>query len=288
MSSPDPSPTFQLFTSLRYDPLLLTSTPNISSWDPPTTTPSPFYMLPRHRDRLLLAATHFNWPLAVTCISGPHGLSHLLQSLNSSIDTTSPTPLRVKVLLSKTGEMTVESSPVPEVAIENLFPKRLPPPQAVREKDTPKVSSKTGGAMISTTLLGDPPTFNPFICIPDPATTEPSSYSTYKTTSRSLYDSARLRINLTSFTERREVLLISTKEGEIMEGSLTTPFFWRNGSWITPKVGCGGQIGTTRRWAIETGLCEEGIVRVEVLVDGEEIWLGNGVRGYQWGLVKLM
>lgn len=88
--------------------------------------------------------------------------------------------------------------------------------------------------------------------------------------------------------ERREVLLVSVKDGAIMEGSLTSPFFWRDGGWVTPETGCGGQIGTTRRWALEKGLCKEGVVKLDELVDGEECWLGNGVRGFKWGKVKLI
>jgi 4-amino-4-deoxychorismate lyase len=281
-------PDFQLFSSLRYDPILLKHPPNLDSWDPPASAPSPFYMLPLHRDRILQAAEHFNWPLAVKAISGPEGFTRLLEKLNSEIDTTSTTPLRVRVTLAKTGVLTVETSPTPPVALENLFPTRLPPPTSVREKDVPQVSPLTGGAMISTTLPGDPPLSNPFICTPDITHTTPSSYSSYKTTARSIYDTARARINITDWSERREVLLISNNDGEIMEGSLTTPFFWRNGKWTTPTVDSGGQIGTTRRWALEKDYCVEGVVKVGELVDGEECWIGNGVRGFHWGVVKLV
>ncbi|EPE28602.1 D-aminoacid aminotransferase-like PLP-dependent enzyme [Glarea lozoyensis ATCC 20868] len=282
----DPSPPFQLFTSLRYDPLLLTSPQNLTHYSPPTTTPSPFYMLPLHRDRLLLAATHFSWPLAITLLTGPSGLTTLTNFLTTSLPTTSPTPLKLKILLSESGILTLETTPVPSVSLETLFPTRLPPPEPIRLKDIPQVSPLTGGVLTSSTLHGDPPTTNPFICTPDPQRTTPSSYSSYKTTSRAIYDDARTRINLLDYTSRREVLLVSTT-GEIMEGSLTSPFFWRDGAWVTPSTESGGQIGTTRRWALERGLCEEGVVRVESLVEGEECWLGNGVRGFQWGKIKL-
>ena len=52
--------TFQLFTSIRYDPLLLTSEEN-SRPDLNFITPSPFYMLAYHRDRMLEAAQHFDF-----------------------------------------------------------------------------------------------------------------------------------------------------------------------------------------------------------------------------------
>jgi 4-amino-4-deoxychorismate lyase len=51
---------FQLFTSLRYDTLLLKSDENSKS-DLNFVTPSPFYMLAYHRDRMVEAAQHFDF-----------------------------------------------------------------------------------------------------------------------------------------------------------------------------------------------------------------------------------
>jgi len=76
------------------------------------------------------------------------------------------------------------------------------------------------------------------------------------------------------------------QEGEITEGSITTPYFFRNGHWITPRASCGGNIGTTRRWAIQQGLCIEGVVNIEEVKVGETVWLSNGVRGFGWGVVE--
>lgn len=72
-----------------------------------------------------------------------------------------------------------------------------------------------------------------------------------------------------------------------MEGTLTTPYFFRCGSWVTPKATSGGNIGTTRRWALENGLCVEAIVKAEDLIDGELVWLSNGVRGFGLGPLDL-
>lgn len=83
-----------------------------------------------------------------------------------------------------------------------------------------------------------------------------------------------------------EALLIN-ESGEIMEGSITTPYFFREGRWITPAAKCGGNLGTTRRWALNRGICVECVVRGEGIRDGEEIWVSNGVRGFGWGRVEL-
>lgn len=55
-----PENEFQLFTSLRYDPLLLESQEN-SRPVLNFLTPSPFYMLAYHRDRMVEAAQHFDF-----------------------------------------------------------------------------------------------------------------------------------------------------------------------------------------------------------------------------------
>jgi len=75
-------PGFQLLTSLRYDPLLLTQD---SSKPKPS---SPFYIASFHRDRILKAAEHFKWAAAADTIRGPEGLAFFLSKLNDAVDST--------------------------------------------------------------------------------------------------------------------------------------------------------------------------------------------------------
>jgi 4-amino-4-deoxychorismate lyase len=246
-------PDFQLFSSLRHDPLLNSLAINTESWDGNIKEPSPFYMLPHHRDRMLQAAKHFGWTKAAETIRGVQGFTHLLKKLTEAINTQSPTPLRVKVLLSHDGSIDVESSPAAPMTEMNLYPKRIPPPKAAAQM---KVSPRTGGALIvgdDDAVHGDPPMGEAWDIVPDTARTKPSPYTSYKTTSRDVYTTARERVGIKDMAEKREVLIISEKNGEIMEGSLTSVFFWRDGKWTTPPVSSGGQVGTTRRWALEKG-----------------------------------
>jgi branched-subunit amino acid aminotransferase/4-amino-4-deoxychorismate lyase len=67
-----------------------------------------------------------------------------------------------------------------------------------------------------------------------------------------MYDNARKNVGIKNMSEKREVLIIS-ESGEIMEGSLTSVYFWREGKWVTPGLDSGGQAGTTRRWALDKG-----------------------------------
>ena len=75
---------FSLFSSLRYDPGLLQSAENASVSCAPGT-PSPFYMARYHRDRMLLAAKHFQWDKAVSRLDGDTGLQRLNQELHAEV-----------------------------------------------------------------------------------------------------------------------------------------------------------------------------------------------------------
>jgi len=246
------TPDFQLFSSLRYDPLLTQLPINTEFWDGNIKS-SPFYMLPHHRDRMLQAAENFGWTKAADAIRGSEGFSHLLEKLTEAVDIKSQSPLRIRILLSHNGVISVESSPAAEVTRWNLYPNRIPPP---RDSKPLQVSPLTGGALAvgnNDDVHGDPPRDYTWDVIPDPVGTEPSSYTTYKTTSRDMYTSARERVGINDMAEKREVLIVSEKGREIMEGSLTSVFFWRDETWITPPESSGGQVGTTRRWALEKG-----------------------------------
>lgn len=241
----------ELFSSLRYDPLLTTIDANTKLSK--GNVASPFYMLAYHRDRILQAAAHFHFDAAVKVLQGSQGLEVVLRKLSETIDIQSSIPLRVKILLSADGLLKIESNQTPIVTRETLYPSRLPPPKNAIEME---VSPLTGGALTlgdDDSVPGDPLTSHPWDVIPDSIRTAPSDYTSYKTTSRDMYTSARERVGIKDMAEKREVLLVADGNGQIMEGSLTTPYFWRNGKWTTPPVSSGGQIGTTRRWALENG-----------------------------------
>jgi 4-amino-4-deoxychorismate lyase len=279
-------PDYQLFSSLRFDPILLQSSSNSALGN----GPSSFYMLSYHRDRMLQAAQHFRWTAAAARIEGPEGLAHLLRTLEGKIDLKSNASFRVKTVLHHNGDITVETSQTPKVPLENLFPARIPPPAPEM-----KVSPLTGGTLSlgegNVVIKGrgthDPQQLQPWTVMVDSRKTVPSPFTTYKTTYRDMYNEARARVGIETMAEPQEVLIVSSSADEIMEGSLTSCFFWRGGRWVTPPISSGGQAGTTRRWLLEKGFCEEEAVTSVSLVDGEECWISNGVRGLSWGKIKL-
>ena len=256
-------PSWEILTCIRYDPQLKDECDG-------------YYMLSYHQARMLAAAEDFGWEEGKEALKGPDGLNRLTNAINSHIksgisDETidSERSYKLRVLLSPGGRLTVSSSGVEAVARKILFPTTL----WLRD--------------YMSNELGLPLKWRIYI---SPICTVPSLHTTHKTTQRSLYDEARKYIPVpdrTSDSSKSREILVVNEKGEIMEGSITTPYFFRDGRWVTPPQSAGGNLGTTRRWALEKGLCvEETIMTSDIMKSdvkaGELIWLSNGVKG--WGL----
>lgn len=232
----------QLFSSIRYDSALAQvprSKLNHAGWNFVTT--SSFYMLDYHRDRILRAAKYWGWDAAVNALDGDEGLARVAEFLAASVPLSQPSSLRVKLTVSEAGIMGCETSSTPEIALTSLFPETLSRPG----------KSRTESRAAAPALQPE------YEVVVDSVRTSPSEYTHYKTTKRDMYDSSRRRAQM-DMSGCREVLLVNI-EGLVMEGSLTTPYFWRDDRWVTPSIaaqyspglGSGGQDGTTRRWALE-------------------------------------
>ena len=174
--------------------------------------------------------------------------------------------MQLRVTLSSMGVVKVSSIPLPAVALVSLFPESL-----------------------SSIITCTKPTFHVFV---SPVTTEGSLFTRHKTTNRKVYDTVRNMIPSESKKHEggfllQEILLVNP-DGNIMEGSITTPYFNRSGSWVTPFSSCLGNLGTTRRYALEQGLCQEGNVSKEEIRVGESIVLSNGARGFGWGIIEVL
>ncbi|KAI1778354.1 aminotransferase [Hypoxylon cercidicola] len=270
---------FQIFTSIRYDPALLKA-PDLgftnTGWN---QEPSPFYMLDFHRDRMLRAAIYWKWEAAIAAVSGEEGLSNLKRFLQNITSQIGGGPHRVMITLAQDGSLGHQLSSLPETHLNNLLPDYLPRPSP---EDPAQVEK------------GKAPMKDPvYEVLLDSQKTAKSEFTHYKTTSREMYNDARKRAQINP-GDKKEVLLVND-DGHIMEGSITTPYFWRGGKWVTPPVpaqfnasqGSGGNEGTTRRWALERSLVTEQVVSADSLVDGEDCWISNGLRGFICGKVKV-
>ncbi|KAJ4991610.1 aminodeoxychorismate lyase [Stagonosporopsis vannaccii] len=147
------SPIFQLFTSIRYDPLLLTSSEN-SRPDLNFITPSPFYMLAYHRDRMVEAAQHFDFDLVTSALAdGPALHNTLLEQVKTwqKKEGKDDGPLKVRILFDASANMSVDFLSIPAVPLSTLYPvsfdapNKTPPTHPAKQAFKP--SPLTGGAL---------------------------------------------------------------------------------------------------------------------------------------------
>lgn len=200
--SPSPSG-FELFTSLRYDPILLTSSENNS---PALSfhSPSPFYMLVYHRDRMLEAAQHFGWDNVAKKLADGESLSGVLLEKVQTYQKETGTegrPLKVRVLFDRAANLSIELSPVPAVLLSTLYPPSLEPPKPPsppHPANTFKPSPLTGGALSlghTDSLPASPPAPEAptWILKLDPLATPITPFTSLKTTHREHYAASRSR-----------------------------------------------------------------------------------------------
>lgn len=112
-----------------------------------------------------------------------------------------------------------------------------------------------------------------------------SPFTSFKTTKRDIYSSARARALPGTAPGREEVVLVNSS-GQVMEGSITNVAVKIGDSWITPGLSTGCLCGVTRSYLLKRNLIQEGDVPVSELRAGTEVLLFNGVMGVVRGRVR--
>jgi 4-amino-4-deoxychorismate lyase len=273
MANPDGivSPS-DIFTTLRHDPSLLELLENARFADESTPDPVPirytaWYMFQFHLEKLQESASQFGCVQPSTTTDHLAALDRELEGQLLSrhkpdeSDVISPA-WRVRLVLDSVGGIKIDQvKPVSSLPRSVLYPDTLDPPSQFKA-----------------------PLYELFLC---PHPTTPSSFTRHKTARRDVYTAARIACNLPAEPTADPIeALLWNPAGELMEGSLTSVYCRRNGQWVTPAARCGGNQGTTRRWAIEMETCTEGVIMAEHLVEGEVVCISNGVRGFIYGVVR--
>lgn len=236
-----------VFTTMRWQHDLVMSDDNTRASG---GRPSPFYLMRYHVARLVRAyAASFD-------DRNPSLESDVAAGLDAAVvERSQERALRIKARVYADGKVEVEAWPVSALPAHVLFPEDLITPTLIC-----KLSPSWSVVLDHTpTALG--------------------SHTAHKTSDRACYDRARTSAEIQSLADTTEVLLYNTSD-EIMDASISTPYFHRNGVWTTPAASCGGQLGVTRQWAIDQGLCVEGVIDRATLVHGEFVWLSNALRGF--------
>ncbi|KAM0714792.1 hypothetical protein Q7P37_009256 [Cladosporium fusiforme] len=264
MSDPGPpsvplQDNFHIFTTFRLDSTLSRNTTNAAVCG---GRHSDIYLLGYHYDRLRNAAASMTGFKLPDCLLGPDEFEKHIQDevrISAECDQqTSPgqsVVRRGKISVWPDGRLEVLLVPVMQTN-PLLFPQSL---------------DDYGNPSWSVVLDSEP--------------TEASLYTGVKTSYRADYDRARQAAGLAP-ASTTEVLLYNDLD-EIMDGSITTAYFYRGNRWVTPQVG--GLEGTTRRYALDHGLCSiarSGVMK-DSLKDGEIVWLSNAFRGFFPAVFKL-
>ena len=246
-----------IFATLRYDPILTKSAENTKA---SFNRPCPFYLLEHQWTRLQVAnwsTSFYRKPEAQKGAGGPsafwYGLLSAVKHWRESHPNERAQSLRIKLRSYISGRITTDIRPHYYVPLSSLFVKALGHPEQITKSDW-------------TVVLDIHPT-------------EITESTMYKTSDRSPYGRARANAGLLELMAPKEVLMYNP-EGAILDGSQSTPYFYRGGRWLTPNSSSGGLQGTTRRWALENGLAVEGVVWKDSVQIGEVIWFSNAVRGF--------
>ncbi|KAK3714528.1 Aminodeoxychorismate lyase [Vermiconidia calcicola] len=249
------------FATLRYDPILLNSPENTAA---SFNRPCPFYLLEHQWTRLKVAnwCTSFYRKNDSQQSNGYSNPSTFLRSLLLTVrrwQQTHPNELgaeclRIYVRTYISGCVTTEVKPVPRIPLDALFKTTFGIPSQLPRTTEWTVTLDTQATSISESTM-------------------------YKTSSRYPYYRARAHAGILNPTAKKEVLLYNP-EGKILDGSSSTPYFYRDGKWVTARSSCGGLQGTSRRWALENGLALEGVVSKDSLAVGEVVWFSGGSGGF--------
>ncbi|KAF1917577.1 hypothetical protein BDU57DRAFT_513904 [Ampelomyces quisqualis] len=232
---------FQLFTSIRYDPLLIQSQENSRS-DLNFIKPSPFYMLAYHRGRMVEAAQHFDFHAVDERLKDGTILhQELLKRVKEwqKSENKPDGPLKLRILFDKSATMTVDLLPIPTVPLSTLYPASFDPPnQTPKTNNTFTPSPLTGGVLTlgpTDSLPAAPPLWTLKL---DTQPTPSSPFTLLKTTQRDMYNASRDRAlpSNPSAPAHREVMLYNEVR-ELTEGSFTSLYLYRGGRWVTPPVG---------------------------------------------------
>ncbi|SOB90996.1 4-amino-4-deoxychorismate lyase [Rhodobacter sp. JA431] len=94
-----------------------------------------------------------------------------------------------------------------------------------------------------------------------------------KSTERGIYDRARAAL-----PEGLDELVFLNEHDDLVEGTITNIFLWRDNALLTPPVSAGALPGVLRAELIRTGRAREARLGWSDIMDGR-VYLGNALRG---------
>ncbi|EXJ94822.1 hypothetical protein A1O1_03220 [Capronia coronata CBS 617.96] len=271
-------PSFRILTTLKYihfnDQDVAEFSQLVGRWKQEESKSLRF-----HRQRLRAAAQACSWAQVSKQFESDDAALDLLRAIEQAITKELPEPghgcikeIRVRVLVDGSGHVDVETVPM-----GNERPVRCLVDDGFYQLPTllsPSSPSNDSGAPFSKVYVDFLPT-------------RASIFTAHKTTYRQAYNQARSRAEIVHAAPTDAEVLLFNSRREITEASLSTPYFFREGGWVTPAVVSGGMLSVTKLRASQGGFCTERLVTLDELRHGEMIWLSNAVRGFFRGMIYM-
>lgn len=248
---------FEILSTIRYDPKLTPIPPIVA----PDITKENFFLFEEHYNRLLFTLEYFHIQ--------SHGVKELDFDIHEDlllskiIDAIAQSdkfvfePMKIRLLVSLDGSVRIEiyDTPIRENLLDGL--------------QNPNVSTDD--------------IWDVYI---DKELTLISPFTSFKTTNRAVYNTARHRSLPGLRPNREEVLLINGLE-HLMEGSISNVAIKRkkDGKWITPQLSSGCLCGVMRHFLLRKKFIEEETISLQAIDVDSEVLLFNGIMGVMRGKI---
>lgn len=274
---------FQILSTIRYDPNL-SPTPPLQYSD---ITNSNFFLLSEHTSRLKFTLGYFQNQFHYNDADFEITESGLLhQLINAFQQSQKPVmmPYKIRLLVDvMTGEARVEIHDTPYR--QNLLA-GLPTTSTTKNHDDMFDSTLVDFSHVETSDDDDDDDDDIWHVYLDTSPTLISPFTSFKTTRRDVYTTARGRVLPGIRPQREEVLLYNTSR-KLMEGSITNVAIMRrrDGKLITPMLSSGCLCGVMRSYLLRKGYIEEDSIEVDDIKPGDYVWLFNGVMGVVRGRI---
>lgn len=219
----------------------------LKSAEPGNIQDDQFLLLQHHLDRLNHTLRFFQWKFQVT-------YDYLFQQLAETLkvsDLDLSNDYKMRVLVSKTGELRVEAHPVSGDLCLTIESAKLQKPFDVYVDD-------------EAIIVGP--------------------FTSFKTTFREHYTRARNKcLQPASIYGGGQEVLVTNTRGEITEGSITNVAVEIDGKWVTPPLDSGALCGVMRKYLLDQGIIEEGPVKPVQLQPNTPLLLFNAIMGLREG-----
>lgn len=135
--------------------------------------------------------------------------------------------------------------------------------------------SKYGDVSVTASSLSLPANERISILLRHETTNSTDPFLFHKTTRREIYDRGLQQAQ----KQRCADAIFCNEHGELTEGSIHNLVLVRDQKWFTPPLACGVLSGIYRKHLMDKQTVQERVLRLEDLLDAEQIYLCNSVRG---------